>query len=377
MENTRIMGFVFEFGWIKCYAGLAVITSCMLGSALLLNSVVIASTAALLLLLICYLILNNHQVNADFEWRNVSGETQNVPVTNREPLLKFPALIREQNRQLSAFQNAVSEIAFSANELTENAQKLAERIAKQSHTSDVIASNITEVSYAAGEVHERAKQIEGAAANNKSVTIEGATNLTNTFSNLKSLQAQTVSCFDKIQRLKKLSSDVTGITNLIKEVSDQTNLLALNAAIEAARAGEHGAGFAVVAEEVRALADKTNRSADDIGSKIAIVNNHTTELATDIQQVNTTMNQAIKEMKALAACIEKIEAGSSKVADEVGGIAVAASQQEIANVDMSKRVEELAVFAGQNSQTAQQTVAIAKHLLVLANVHLSDHLEDM
>lgn len=377
MENTRIMGFVFEFGWMKCYAALAVITSCMLGGALLLNSVVIACTTALILLLICYLILNNHQVNADFEWSNVSGKTQKVSITRGEPFFKCPALIREQDRQLLAYQNAVSEIAFSANELTESAQKLAERIAKQSHTSDVIASNITEVSYAAGEVHERAKHIEIAASDNKQVTLEGATNLSNTFSDLRNLQTQTGSCFDKIQRLEKLSNDVTGITNLIKEVSDQTNLLALNAAIEAARAGEHGAGFAVVAEEVRALADKTNRSADDIGSKIAIVNNHTSELAADIQQVNATMNQAIEEMKALAACIEKIEAGSSKVADEVGGIAVAASQQEIANVDMSKRVEELAVFAGQNSQTAQQTVAIAKHLLVLANVHSSDHLEDM
>lgn len=89
------------------------------------------------------------------------------------------------------------------------------------------------------------------------------------------------------------------------------------------------------------------------------------------------MNPAIEETRALAACIEKIEDGSSKVADEVGGIAVAASQQEIANVDMSKRVDELAVFAGQNSQTARQTFAIAKHLLVLANVHLSHHMEDM
>jgi len=160
--------------------------------------------------------------------------------------------------------------------------------------------------------------------------------------------------------VSSLSEDIVGI-------ADQTNLLALNAAIEAARAGEYGRGFSVVADEVRALAARSQKSATDISENIKKVNAYMDGVEESMGLVLNQVAKCLTEASGTVENLKDISAGSISVVDQIQSIAVASEQQAVAAKEISNHIELVAASAQENSDMAKQTSEVAGYLVSLAN----------
>ena len=169
-----------------------------------------------------------------------------------------------------------------------------------------------------------------------------------------------------INRLETQSREIASVVNVIKEVADQTNLLALNAAIEAARAGEQGRGFAVVADEVRKLAERTGNSTREITDTIDAMRE-------GAQAASTAMMNAVEQVtasvsRASGACdmIRKIGEGSREAVGMVSEITDAIHEQSASSTSVAQSVERIAQMAEQSAAAAQGSADTAQQLNTLA-----------
>ena len=266
---------------------------------------------------------------------------------------------------LASQRNAV-ELAHAAGELTAAARRAAAATAEQSEASSGMAAAVEEMSVSIDQVRDHAREARGVAAEAGTASRTGGQVVHSTADEMRLVAAAVNDSAGSIRELENYSKEISTIVNVIREVADQTNLLALNAAIEAARAGEQGRGFAVVADEVRKLAERTSESTHSIAAVIDKVQAGARRAAQEMEGGVERVGAGVELALQAGRSITGIQSGAERVTRAVDDIGSALDEQAVAAQEIARGVERIAGMADENSVSARQTSSAADRLQALA-----------
>jgi methyl-accepting chemotaxis protein len=281
--------------------------------------------------------------------KDVLGNSFKTMVTN------LTGVIRQLTDNSTQLVSAATEIASSSEKMARGSQEQTGQTVQVSSAVEEMTATIVESSKNAVEAANQAKEAANAARTGNLVvsqTIEGM----NRIARVVQDSANTV------QELAKSSDKIGEIIGVIDDIADQTNLLALNAAIEAARAGEQGRGFAVVADEVRKLAERTGKATKEITDMIKGIQNDTKGAVTSMEQGISEVQQGRDLADKAGESLNQIAGFAQKVMDMVQQIATAAEQQSAASEQIARSVEGIARVTKENAAGVEQSATAAEEL---------------
>ncbi len=271
----------------------------------------------------------------------------------------FVGSIRETLLQVSSATSAVasasSQISSSTEEMAAGAQEQTSQAGEVASAVEEMTKTIVENSKNAGDTASTAKKAKDAAENGGEVVAQTVAGMQRIADVVKSSAAT-------VQELGKSSDQIGEIIGVIDDIADQTNLLALNAAIEAARAGEQGRGFAVVADEVRKLAERTTKATKEIAQMIKKIQTDTQGAVRSMEQGTQEVESGMRLAENAGVSLREIVGISQQVTDMVSQIAAASEQQSSASEQISKNVEAISTVTQQTASGTQQIARAAEDL---------------
>ncbi|HTY38094.1 MAG TPA: methyl-accepting chemotaxis protein [Bacteroidota bacterium] len=274
----------------------------------------------------------------------------------------FRTMIRNLRETLHDIQEASSAVASASSEISSSTEEMAAGTQEQTSQAGEVASAVEEMtktivtnSRNASDTAEAAKQAK-AAAEAGGLVVEETVKGINRIADVVNKSADTV------RTLGKSSDQIGEIIGVIDDIADQTNLLALNAAIEAARAGEQGRGFAVVADEVRKLAERTTKATKEIAGMIKQIQSETNGAVSSMEEGTMEVEKGKELADKAGKSLREIVDVSQKVTDMVSQIAAASEQQSSASEQIAKNVEAISSVTGQTASGTQQIARAAEDL---------------
>ncbi|WDE00194.1 methyl-accepting chemotaxis protein [Thalassomonas actiniarum] len=264
-----------------------------------------------------------------------------------------------------------SQVIKGVDQLDKGAGNIKETSLHQLESVEMIVTAVNQMSYAIKEVAENAQKTANEIKEVNDLTHEGKQVTQTTVKEITALSDTVANATQVILKLSENSTDIASVLGVIRGIAEQTNLLALNAAIEAARAGEQGRGFAVVADEVRNLASKTQQSTEDIQKMIEALQNGVDKAVQSINTGNAATQSTVALSQKTLTALDAISAAAMRVADVATQTASATEQQSQVTEDVSKNLTILSDHTRGNHECAQENGEVATSTMQQATT-LSD-----
>lgn len=262
-------------------------------------------------------------------------------------------------------------LASTAEQTSNSALQAEASLIAQKKSIEQVATAVEQMSVSVQEVAQNAFEVASATTSAKNQSNEANDMLEQTVGEMNRLGTEIDAATGVIQQLAQDSQSISSVMEVIRSIAEQTNLLALNAAIEAARAGEQGRGFAVVADEVRNLAQKTQDSTRDIEVVIEKLQTASQEAVSAMDNSQRSAEQTIQKASLTAESIVKVDSNIETISQMSELIASAAEEQSTVTLDISKSITDISDTANQNTLSAQDASKASQQISELA-VNLND-----
>ncbi|MFK5736883.1 methyl-accepting chemotaxis protein [Pseudomonas urmiensis] len=302
--------------------------------------------------------------------------TQNLQVDRRDELGQLQASMQRMTLSLreliGGIGDGVTQIASAAEELSAVTEQTSAGVNNQKVETDQVATAMNEMAATVHEVARNAEQASEAALVADQQAREGDRVVGEAIAQIERLAGEVVNSSEAMNQLKAESDKIGSVLDVIKAVAQQTNLLALNAAIEAARAGEAGRGFAVVADEVRSLAQRTQQSTEEIEELIASLQTGTQRVASVMDASRGLTDSSVELTRRAGGSLETITRTVSSIQAMNQQIATAAEQQSAVAEEINRSVMNVRDISDQTSAASEETASSSVEL-----ARLGTHLQGL
>ena len=291
---------------------------------------------------------------------NLTVDVGNAPKGSM--LASFGQMVSELREVIREIGNSATSLSTNAERINTASQEVSTASQHQADATSSMAAAIEELTVSINHISDSSRDTEADSHNSASLAADGETRVSTASSAIKNLAGSVTGASEKIRHLEGRIKEISGIAGVIKEIAAQTNLLALNAAIEAARAGEQGRGFAVVADEVRKLAERTASATVEIEDMIVSIQTETDETVQVMDAALPQVEEGVTLAESAADALRQIREGSETTLHRIQEVAEATREQSTASTSIAQRVEQIAQMVEETSAAMRNTAETAEAL---------------
>ena len=297
---------------------------------------------------------------------NLGVEVRTLPGDSTSLLASMKTMRDQLGVMVSSIDKSAAQVGQAARDLAQASTSVANSSGKQSEATAAAAAAIEEMTVSISHIADNTSEAYTISVHSEDMSRQGRAVIQSAAAEMGKIADSVETSSAIIRTLEQQSNEISEVVNVIKEIADQTNLLALNAAIEAARAGEQGRGFAVVADEVRKLAERTTLSTREIASTIQKIQGDTKgavqSMVASVDQVR--LGTALTQQAGLS--IVEIESEAKRVAGVVNDITNSLKEQTEASNEIARNIENIASMVEENNMAASRAAGAAQQLEQLA-----------
>ena len=285
-------------------------------------------------------------------------------------LASLSAMIHALRRMVNDIRQHAEEMKKSVHTINHMSAEVAQTAMMQSESTASMAAAIEQMTVSISHISDSAKETEQESIASAQQAEEGMQRVDSASREIQSIASTVSEAALKIKELEQHTNRISSVAGVIRDIADQTNLLALNAAIEAARAGEQGRGFAVVADEVRKLAERTSAATGEIEQMVRGVQSNTSTVVEAMTKALPLVEQGVRSAETAVGALVSIKQGADGTRQRIRNVADATQEQRTVSTDIAQQVEMIAQIVDATSSAMNAATQAAREM-----EHIADELE--